>query len=67
MTEFVARTYRLQTETVAQLDALAEALNVYQSDLAELLLSTALADVRAGRLVVRTRPAKYVLDGISRR
>lgn len=61
-----ARTYRLQPATIRRIDALAAAVNLYQSALVDALLTAALDDVDAGRLAVRTRPVKFDLDAIER-
>ena len=63
----IARTYRLQTDTVERLDALAAELRIYQSRLVDVLLSRALDDVEDGVLVLQTRPVAYTLDRIERR
>ncbi|HAJ36321.1 MAG TPA: hypothetical protein DCL15_11575 [Chloroflexi bacterium] len=63
----IARTYRLQTDTVERLDALAAELRIHQSRLVDVLLSRALDDVDDGVLVLQTRPVAYTLDRIERR
>jgi hypothetical protein len=62
-----ARTYRLAPATIRRLDDLAAEVNIYQSTLVDALLSRALDDLDAGRLVIQTRPVKYELDRIERR
>ena len=61
------RTYRLARGTIRRLDDLAAAVNIYQSALVDALLSRALDDIDAGRLVIHVRPVKYELDRIEDR
>jgi hypothetical protein len=58
----VARTYRLYEETVFALDTLAAMHGVYQSNLLDYLLRSALRQVGDGRLVIRTRTVRVDLD-----
>lgn len=57
----IARTYRLEPETVERLKALAEQLQAFDSPLVDLLLSRALDEVEAGRWPLRKEPVKYVV------
>jgi hypothetical protein len=59
---YVNRTYRLSRPTANRIKALAVKHELWDSSLADWLLSEALNAVDAGRLVIRRRPASYVID-----
>ena len=61
----VTRTYRLRPATVATIDRIAGAYNLYQSTLIDLALSHVLAQIEAGELVVEQAPVRYVATGLS--
>lgn len=63
----IARTYQLRSDTVQELDELAAKLEIWQSPLVEVLLSIALEEVAAGRLIVRRRVVKYEVDRVERK
>ena len=60
----ITRTYRLTRETVNRLERLAGGMEVYHSELVEMLLSTAFDQVEGGHWKVRTRPGRPELNGI---
>ena len=55
----VTRTYVIAIETVAKLDALADKLGLWQSDLVDFLLADGLDDIEAGHKGVKTAPIKW--------
>ncbi len=55
----ITRTYTIRIATVDRLDTLADELNLWQSDLVDYLLASALQDVESGRKVVKTTPIKW--------
>lgn len=59
MTDRRNRTYLLTPETIARVDAAADAHRIWHSWLVELLLQHALTDLEAGRLEVVKIPVKY--------
>lgn len=59
---YVNRTYRLSHPTANRIKALAVQYELWDSSLVDWLLSEALNDIDGGRLVIRRRPASYVID-----
>ena len=56
----VTRTYRYDRSALAEIDRLADELEVWPSDLVNLLLTRALAEVQAGRWPLRKQAVKFV-------
>ena len=59
---YTTRTYRLRGNLASRVRRLATELGVHDSELICCLLTHALADVAAGRLVIRRRPVVWEID-----
>jgi len=60
--ESISRTWRVSREIAERIRALAVATEVYDSSIVNYLLTRALDDLDAGRMVIRRRPVAYVID-----
>ena len=59
--EHVNRTYTISRSVVEQIDAMCSELHIWQSDLVDFLLTTALQEIAAGQKTVKTAPVKWKL------
>ena len=57
----IARTWLVESDQAAQIRDLADGLGVSHSALMRYLLRFVLGEIDAGRLTLRTRPARYEL------
>lgn len=57
----IARTWLVERDQAAHITALADDLGVSHSALVRYLLRFALGEIAAGRLTLRTRPARFEL------
>lgn len=60
----VARTWQIPSDLAGEVAALADGLQVPHSALVRELLRHALADARAGRLDLQTRPSRWEIVGV---